>query len=176
MSVLKLKNIYTLECRNADGSLAWEETIENLVTTEGVNDVLDVYLNGGTQTTNWYVGLMAGGSPVPTPAATDTLDSHPGWTEFTGFTDSPNVRQALTLGSISSGSVDNSASKAAFTISTVSPDSQSVGGAFLTSDQAVGNSSPVGILYSAAAFTGGDQVVSGGQTLSVTVTCTAASA
>lgn len=173
---VKVKNVYTFECYDKDGNLKWVDTIENLVTNEGLNDLLDKYLKGSAYTAAWYLGLMAGGSPAPAPAASDTLASHPGWTEFTAFSNSPNVRQTLTLGAVASQSVDNSASKASFTIAVESPDSQTIGGAFLTTDPAIGNSSPVGVLYSAAAFSGGDKMLNGGDVLNVTATCTAASA
>lgn len=169
-----VKNYYRLECFDADGNLKWVEEMDNLVTNEGLNDLLDKYLKGSAYTAAFYVGLMVGGSPTPAPAAGDTMASHSGWTEFTTYSNSPNVRQGATFGSVSSQSVDNSASKASFTIAVASPDSQTIGGAFLTTDETVGGTT--GTLYSAAAFTGGDKVLNGGDTLNVTVTATAASA
>lgn len=157
-----LKNTYLIECFGSDGKLKWEDTIENLVTAAGVNDLLDKYLKGSGYTAAWYVGLTDG---TPTVAAGDTLASHAGWVEITAYADN---RKALTLGTVSAGSVDNSASKATFAINGTA----TVGGAFVCSAQ-TGTS---GVLYGAGAFTGGDKNVSNGDTLNVTVTLTAASA
>lgn len=169
---LALKNTYRFEAFDPEGNLKWEAFAENLVTNVGLNDVLDKYLKGSGYTAAFYVGLTDG---TPTTAATDTMSSHAGWTEVTNYVaSSPNVRPTLTLGTVSSQSVDNSASKASFVISVVSPDSTTIGGAFLCTDSTIGGTS--GVLYSVAAFSAGDKTLNGGDTLNVTVTCTAASA
>ena len=160
---IAFENIYTVECVAPDGTVKWVEEIHNLVTTEGLNDNLDKYLKGSAYTAAWYVGLTDG---TPTTAAADTLASHAGWVEVTAYT---GDRQALTLGTVSAGSVDNSASKASFPITS---DSTTIGGAFVAT-VATGTA---GILYGVGAFTGGDKVADNGDTLNVTVTLTAASA
>lgn len=157
-----VKNVYEIECYAPDGTLKWADRIENLITNEGLNDLLDKYLKGSGYTAAWYVGLTDG---TPTPAAADTLASHTGWSEITAYT---GDRQALTLGSVASQSVDNSASKAVFPITGTA----TIGGAFVAS-AATGTS---GVLYGVGAFIAGDKDVSNGDTLNVTVTCTAASA
>jgi len=157
-----VKNVYEIECYAPDGALKWADKIENLVTNEGLNDLLDKYLKGSGYTAAWYVGLTDG---TPTPAAADTLASHIGWTEITAYT---GDRQALVLGSVAAQSVDNSASKAVFPITGTA----TVGGAFVAS-AATGT---IGVLYGVGAFTAGNKGVSSGDTLNVTVTCTAASA
>lgn len=167
---------YLFEWFDPQGNFLGRAQTDNVVVNEGLDDLLDKYFKGSSYTADWYVGLITGGSPIPAPAAGDTLDSHSGWTEFTNYTNSPNVRQTLTLGTVSGQSVDNSASKASFTIGTASPNSFAIGGAFLTTDSAINNSSPVGLLYSAAAFGTGDVVIPGSSTLNVTATLTAASA
>lgn len=133
---------------------------ENLVTTEGKNYLLSAGLDGGTQTTTWYVGLTDG---TPTAAAGDTMASHAGWTEVTAFDET--ARQAWTGGTAASGSIDNSASKASFTIST---DSTTVGGAFLASVST--KSGTTGTLYAVGAFSGGDLALSAGSTLDIQAT------
>lgn len=144
----------------------WVEEFDNLVTNEGLNDSLDKHFKGSGYTAAWYVGLTDG---TPTPAAGDTMASHAGWAEVTAY-DEAN-RQALTLGTVASQSVDNSASKATYTIST---NSTTIGGAFLTTNNTKGGST--GILYGVGAFTAGDKVLDDGDTLTVTVTLTAAAA
>lgn len=160
LGTLGLTSIYRFECIGADGEVKWAEEVHNLVTNEGLNDVLSKYFKGSGYTAAFYVGLKATG----TPAAGDTLASHAGWTEVSGYTGN---RQALSLGSVSGQSVDNSASKAAFAINATA----TVTGAFVAS-VASGTS---GILYGAADFGTSRSVISG-DTLNVTVTLTSASA
>lgn len=163
---LALTSIYHFQCFDKDGNLKWEDTNSNTVVNEGLDDVLDKYLKGSAYTAAFYVGLTDG---TPTVAAGDTMSSHAGWAEVTAYDEA--VRQTLTLGTVSSQSVDNSASKATFTIST---NSTTVGGAFVTTNSTKGGST--GTLYGAAALSAGDKSLDDGDTLQVTVTLTAASA
>jgi hypothetical protein len=160
---LGLKNVWTIECYDSEGNLKWGETKKNLVTTEGLNHVLSSTLDGGTQITAWYVGLKGTGSA----AAGDTMASHAGWTEDQNY--SQSVRQTLTLGTASAGSIDNSASKATYSINATT----TIAGAFITSDSTKGGTS--GTLYGVVDFASSRAVISG-DTLEVTVTLTAASA
>lgn len=159
-----LKTHYQVECVR-DGKVIWVEEFDNLVVDEGLNDSLDKHLKGSTYTAAWYVGITTG---TPTFAAADTMSSHAGWTESTVYSDS--VRRTLTLGTVTAKSVDNSASKAVFNIN----GSGTVGGAFVVTNSTKGGST--GTLYGGGAFTGGNRSVISGDTLNVTVTCTAAAA
>lgn len=160
---LGLKNIWEVVCRDSDGNEKWREVNKNLVTTEGLNHVLSITLDGGTQITTWYVGLKGSGSA----AAGDTMSSHSGWTENTDY--SQSVRQTLTLGTAAAGSIDNSASKATYSINGTA----TIAGAFITSDDT--KSGTTGTLYGVVDFGSARSVISG-DTLEVTVTLTAASA
>jgi hypothetical protein len=160
----KLENYYEIECRDKNGNLKWVEKITNLVTTEGLNDSLDKHLKGSNYSAAWYLGLT-GASPVF--AAGDTMASHAGWTEVTAYSES--TRPALVFGSVAAGSVDNSASKASYTVNS---DGTQIGGAFTVSNNEKGGTS--GILYGGGAFAGGNKTLSNGDTLNVTITCTAA--
>ena len=160
---LGLKNIWEVVCRDSDGNEKWREVNKNLVTTEGLNHVLSITLDGGTQITTWYVGLKGSGSA----AAADTMSSHSGWTENTDY--SQSVRQTLTLGTAAAGSIDNSASKATYSINGTA----TIAGAFITSDDT--KSGTTGTLYGVVDFGSARSVISG-DTLEVTVTLTAASA
>lgn len=154
---------YHVECFGSDGKLKWEDRFHNLVVDEGLDDSLDKHLKGSSYTATFFVGLTDG---APTPAAGDDMTTHGGWAEATPY--SEGVRETLTLGSVTAQSVDNSASKASFSINT----GDTVGGAFVTTDNTKGGSS--GILYGIGAFTGGDRIVANNDTLNVTVTLTAA--
>lgn len=140
--IVKFGGVFEITCYRK-GKLLWRDTAFNTVVNVGLQHILDVIFSGSSQVTTWYVGLTASS---PSPAAADTLASHSGWTEFTAY--SGDRKEWVEVRS--SQSMDNSASKAAFTISS---DSQTVGGAFICS-AASGTS---GTLMCVAAFTGGNK-------------------
>lgn len=135
---------------------------ENLVTNAGLDYLLSAGLDGGSQITTWYLGLI---DDSPTVAAGDTMASHAGWVEVTAY-DEAN-RQTWTGGTVSGQSVDNVGNEATFTISA---DSTDIGGAFLVSNNTKGGTT--GTLYAAGAFSGGDLVLNEDATLDVTATFT----
>lgn len=159
--------IYGMECFDEFGKLKWEENFENLVTTVGKNDLLDKYFKGSAYTAAWFVSLIDADTGWSAVAAGDTMASHAGWQEAatTNPTYSNATRPALTLGTPASGSVDNTASVAAFTINATN----SIKGAFVTSVNT--KDGTTGILYSAGAFAA-DRAVISGDTLNVTITLT----
>ena len=156
---VKVKDVFTVTCYDENGKLAWRDTVKNLVVNVGLDDILDKYLKGSGYTSAHYVGLTDG---TPTVVAGDTMTSHAGWAEVTAY--SEDVRQTATWGAVSGQSVDNSASKAVFSINGAA----TIGGMFLTTDATKGGTS--GTLYGAGAFTGGDKPVVNGYTLNVQVT------
>ena len=151
-----------LRAFDPQGNLIHEDQWDNLVVDEGLNELLIQALNNGTHTATWYVGLTEG---TPSPAAGDTMGSHAGWTEQTGYDEA--ARPAWSSGAVSAQSVDNSGAPATYTISA---DSTTIGGGFLTSDDTKGGTT--GKLYSVGAFSGGDITLSAGSTLEVTATFT----
>jgi hypothetical protein len=144
--------------------LLWSDDFVNLVVNTGLDDYLDKYWKGSTYTAAHYIGLTDG---TPTVAAGDTMGSHAGWVEVTAYTEA--TRPAFTPGTVSGQSVDNSASKAAYTINA---DGTTIGGAFATTDNTKGGST--GTLVAAGAFSGGDVTLSNNSTLNVTATFTQA--
>ena len=162
----KMKAHYHVECIGPDGKSKWVEEMDNIIPNVGLDEILDKVWKGSGYTAAHYVGLTDG---TPTVAAGDTMSSHAGWSEVVAYSES--VRQTLTLGTVSSQSVDNSASKASFSINA---DSTTIGGAFIPTSSTKSGTS--GILMSVAAFSGGDKSADNGDTLNVTVTLTAASA
>lgn len=161
-----LVSIYEVECFAPDGRLKWRDVSRNLVVNEGLDDVLDIYFKGSGYTAAFYVGLTGA---TPSFAPGDTMASHPGWTEFTNYSEAS--RRVLVLGAVSGQSVDNSASKATYTIS---QDGQTIGGSFVTTDPTKGGSA--GKLYGGAAFASGNKGADTNDVLNVTVTLTAAAA
>lgn len=152
---------YDLECRDKDGNLKWSESIDNLITTVGLNDMVSNYWKGAAYTAAFFVGLTSGS---PTPAVGDTMSSHAGWTEVEDYVEA--TREALTLGAVSGGSASNTASKATFSINAT----VTIGGAFITTDDTIGATD--GTLVSVAAFESpGNRSAVSGDTIAVTVTC-----
>ncbi len=135
----------------------------SMIPTLGLNHYQDVVLHGTTPITTWYIGLI-NNSPAPNLQAADTLASHSGWTETAAYSGS---RPAWTEGAASSGVTTNSSP-----VDFAMTGSVTVYGTF-GAEVASGSS---GLLLWTAAFTGGTQAVTGGDTLHVTHTITAASA
>ena len=161
---VQLSQTYTVECYGKDGQLKWKDEFKNLVPTEGLNKYLDCALKTGCSSPAWYVFLVTGPGSGTTYAAADTLVSgHGGWVENTTY--SETYRQTWTPGTISGGSVDNSASKAQFSIN----GSATIAGAGMASSNTKGGST--GTLLGAGDFTGGDRAVVDGDTINVSVTC-----
>lgn len=142
-----------------------------IITTEGKNDTLNKYFKGSAYTATWFVGLVDN-TGFTAFAATDTAakittTANPpttnGWQESTIYSEAN--RQALTLGTPSAGSVDNSASKAIFSIN----GSGTLKGSFVVSNSTKGGTS--GVLYGEGAFSA-THVVASGYSVQVTVTLT----
>lgn len=162
---IEFHNTYKIECHTPEGDLRWVEEVHNIVVNTGLDDVLTRYFKGSAYTAAHYVGITAGS---PTFAAGNTMASHAGWTENTGYAES--TRPALTLGTVSGQSVNNSSNKAVFTLNA----DATVGGAFITTNNTKGGTT--GTLYGGAAFSSGNRSALDGDTISVTVTLTAATA
>jgi len=155
---LGLTNIWSVTCLDKDGNVKWSETKKNLITTEGLNHILDTQFHAGTAVTTWYIGLKGAG----TPAASDTLASHATWSEVSDYS---GTRKEWTEGAASAGSMTN-ASSVDFSVTGTA----TVAGAFLAS----ATSGTTGTLYGVVDFASSRSVISG-DTLQVTVTVTAAS-
>ena len=174
---LEVHNVYRFVARGpvkgADGrwrrKCKWVEEVRNLTTTEGLNDLLTKYFKGSSYTATWYMGLV-NNAGFTAFAAGDTAAQIGGtnqWAETGGYSES--VRQTVTLGTAAAGSISNSASKCVFSINTT----VTVHGAFIDSSSVKLGTS--GVLYGEAAFSA-DRSLLSGDTLTVQVTLTAASA
>lgn len=150
-------------CRNAYE--AWRVEIENLVTTEGKNDILTQYLKGSSYTAAFYVGLVdnAGFTAYAAGDTAAQIGGTNGWAESAAYSNSTRV--AWSGGTASGGSIDNSASTANFNINAT----KTIRGAFLVTNSTKSGTS--GKIYGEADFASSRSVLSG-DTLQVTVTCT----
>jgi hypothetical protein len=160
----KAGGVYHVQCLDKDGNVKWEESMHNLVVNEGLQSMNTQYFKGSSYTAAFYLGLVTGPGASTTYAATDTLASHAGWTEYTDYS---GARKAVTFGTATTADpsvIDNSASVSQFTISGAGG---TVAGAFLCTV----SSGTSGVLFSEADFQSpGDRVVVAGDTLNVTYT------
>lgn len=141
----EIGSVWTFECLRK-GVTVWEDTIKNLMVTEGRNSLLNVYFNSGTQITAWYIALFESNT---TPADTDTYDS-PTFTECTAYSES--TRGAWTVVNSTAGIITNAASKATFTFTAAKT---LYGGALVgggTSASTKGNTAGGGTLMASAKF------------------------
>lgn len=152
-----------LERTLSGGGLRWADGYQNLVVNEGLNHLLDVVLSGGTQDTSWFVGLLdSDAAPGASWTATEIAGD-----DFVAYDEA--TLPAFTDGGVSGQSLSNTASPAAFTIST---NGSVIGGAYLIGTNA--KATPAGTLYAAGTFTGGDKSADDNDTLEVTATFSAA--
>ncbi len=156
---VKASTHWKIECIR-EGEVAWVEEFNNMVVTAGLTDSLDKYFKGSGYTAAWYVGLT---DSTPTFDPADSMSSHAGWVEITNYDEANRV--TLVLGTVSGGTVNNSANKAVFTISTT----VTIGGAFLVTVSTKGGST--GVLYGGGAFSQ-DRPMLDNDVLNVTVTLT----
>lgn len=168
------------------GKKIGEYSMSNGITNQGLNDILDVQFDAGSQKTTWYMGLinLSGFSALD---ATDTYDdidqAGNGWDTFQDYTDANNgdsttTRPEWPTDAPSGQSITNS-TQAIFDITA----GGTVKGIFIVAgqnaqtkgDHAAG-ATPPNILWSTALFSGGDVAVSNGDQLKVTYTVNASAA
>lgn len=166
-------NHWKFEGRDIDGTLLWVEEFDNLITTEGLIDILNKYLQGVSYSAAWFVGLIDNAS-FTALAEGDTaaqINGTNGWKESVAY--SQATRPALTLGTTTgsgaTATVDNTASPATYTMTAPT----TINGGFLVNVSP--KASTAGHIYGEGSFSG-TQTLTTGQTLTITVTCTAASA
>lgn len=99
-----LKGTWRVVHRDVNGNILSEEVMQNLVTNEGYDHILNTVCHGGTQITTWYLAPFKNDY---TPLVTDTYAS-PGYTEATNTDyDSPATRPEWTEGAASGQSITN---------------------------------------------------------------------
>jgi hypothetical protein len=147
----------------------WTDRAKNVVTTVGKNLALDSYLAGSSYTVvGPYMGLISSTS-WSAVSASDTMSSHAGWLEA-GNANAPTYTSPRKTAAWSSASSGSKALSSALSFAMTG--TGTVKGCFLVfgsgAVSTIDNTS--GTLYSAGLFTGGDQPVVNGNTLSVSYT------
>lgn len=165
---------YFVQCFDKDGNLKWEDSIKNVVCTEGKNEALTAILKASAFTQVSVMGLIGNttySAPVAgnTAAAINTTGSANNWNEATSAVSSARKDITASVGTPSAGSVSVSAQSFSIT------GTDTINGCFILIKN--GATAPVttvgstlGRLWSAGAFTGGAKAVSSGDTLNVTYT------
>ena len=152
MSDVKFQNVFQIE-QIRDGEVINTIEVPNAVTDLGKNDVLDVYHGVAAKRAAFYIGLIEqhdGSSQTFTAVAdTDTLATHAGWVEYTGYTETD--RQTWTPTTASSKAVTGTAASV-FTMPGTVPVGSSIAGLILATDQAKATTS--GLLWATAVFAG----------------------
>lgn len=174
-----IEGVYHVECRDAAGNLKWSDEFPNLVNAVGKQLMLDTLLAGTSYTTvGPFLGLI--GTTSPTFAASDTMTSHSGWTEFTNYTVGGSAVRgtAVFSAATSSGTTpSNVTTAAAASITyTITGAGGNVSGCFLVTGSGASStiSNTGGTLYSAGAFATA-KTTTAGDTVSVTYSTTATS-
>jgi hypothetical protein len=160
---LALKGRFRVE-HHRDGKLLDTYDFNNDITNEGKNQLFEIMFHDGTQiaSASWFIGLISS-SGYSALAAADVMNSHGGWTEATGYTQSTRV--AWGPGTAASQSITN-ASPATFDINATA----TIKGIFVTSNST--KSGTTGKLWATALFSADVPVTSGDQ-LRVTYTVSA---
>lgn len=175
-----IEGAYQVVCHDASGNVKWEESFPNLVNAVGKELMLDTLLKGVSYSVvGPFLGLI--GSTTPTfGTGSDTMASHPGWTEFVNYTVSGSAVRGTAVFASASTSGDtpaNITTSAASAITyTITGAGGNVTGCFLVTGSGASStlSNTGGTLYSAGAF-GTPKTVTAGDTVSVTYSTTATS-
>lgn len=161
---LPLKGRFKVQHYDKDGRYINTYEFDNDITNAGKNSIFDVYFSDATQiaASSWCLSLisLSGYSAL---AAADTMASHGGWTEFTGY--SEGTRPAWGPGDPASQSITNG-TPVTFSINATG----TVKGIFVTTQNTKGGTT--GTLWATALFSGDVPVTSGDQ-LKVTYTVSA---
>jgi len=156
--------VRTVDKKTGEPKEDWSYS-HNVVTNEGLNKLLNVFLSTHTKISAWYIGLKS-----TTHVNSSATYAAKVFTESTKY--SETVRQAWTENGSTAQSIDNSTSVATFSMNAAS----TADGAFLCSSTDKGSSTDTGAVLFAHANFASAKVLSSGDSLQVTYTFTAADA
>jgi hypothetical protein len=178
--IIKPKGVFVFEYLDKTGKLLWKDAINNTIMDLGANLMLNQCF-GAAQNAAYFMGLISSVGYTGIPVVGDTMSSHASsnhvWVEAGNGSNYPNWStpasnaRATLAWSAAAARAKALSSAAAFTFAT---NGGTVKGAFIvTGSGAVAtNNDTNGTLFCAGVFSGGDQVVSVGGTLSVSYSVT----
>jgi len=155
---------YDVVRRDRRGRVVDKRVVENGVVEVGADALLDTVFHGAAQSATWYMGLIDDDNPSsPTLSSADTMASHAGWGENTGYDET--TRPEWTEGAASSQSMTNAA-PVVFTFAT----NYNIFGLFIVDDNTKGGTA--GTLWGTGAFAEGVLNVAPSDTVEATYTIT----
>lgn len=80
-----LSGVWDVEWLDSEGRVTSKERVRNAHTLEGLTHILSTEYGGGTQVPEWFAGLISNTGYTTGVSQDDTMGSHPGWTEATGY-------------------------------------------------------------------------------------------
>jgi hypothetical protein len=123
-----------------------------LIVNDGLLLALNVLFGATAKPSNWYCGFISSTS-FTAISASDTMASHSGWTEFTGYDES--ARPVVTFGAASDNAIGNP------TVAEITPSAAAdIVGFFLTTSSTKSGTS--GYMFCAHPFDEGTRSVSAG--------------
>jgi len=138
---LPLKGKFQIQHFNKAGELVGNYDVPNGIVDIGINTLLDVMFDSGSQITTWYIGLI-NNAGTPTLSNSDTMGSHV-WTESQDY--AAGTRPEWTAGEPSSRTITNAAP-----VDFAIDDTVTLKGIFIVSNNTKGGTT--GILWSTAQF------------------------
>ena len=186
--------LFNVACYDKNGDLKWETEAKNGVTNVGLDSTLDVYFRAtdtvggeGSAGWGWALGLIdnAGFSALAAADVHAQIGGTNGWDEFTDYTFSADadIRPEWTSNAASSQSLVNPVLidydiTGAGTIHGLFIAGGNIAGVTPAATDAddKGSTNATPLLWATAAFTAGNQAVTGGDILRVTYTINAQSA
>lgn len=168
---------YFARCFDKDGKLKWEDMIENTVMTEGKNVILDAALAGSSYSVvGPFVGLISSVS-FTAIAAGDTaaqINGTNGWKEAGSSTNFPLYTTPRKTAVWSAAAAGSKAFSAALSFPIITTGGTVKGAFIVFGTGAVSTIADTnGKLLSAGLFSGGDKVVTVGDTIQVSYTLSA---
>jgi len=156
---------FDVVCLDPEGNVKWVDEIENTVVNQGKDYMLNNSLSGSSFTTPGpYMTLCTSTGFNTTPAATNTYQSHPDYTETT------RIAARLVMSFTASSSGTKTANAVSFSIT--GTDTIAGCAVMYTVTTTVGDNSAVSglnnFLLSVGPFTGGNKSVGSGDTIQVT--------
>lgn len=165
-----LDGVYQATCYDASGNVKWTDTIQNLTTNVGRQNLVQNYFVTNAGAGAVVMGLKGTGSAD----FTDTQASHGGWLEV-GGANAPTysgTRQTPTFTTTTTANPAVLATSTAVVFTMTG--SGTVAGAFINVNGSATIDNTTGVLFSAGDFTAGSKTVSSGDTINVTYTLSAA--